>query len=161
MTDVKMDPLAHATISALVALRKTRVSRALAPWIIFGILPDIYLLAAIALSLVGLKAEVFDEWFALQYNVTHSLMVWGIVWLWLCLGLRQLYWPFAMYGLHIVTDMISHQHYLTPWLWPVSGFKVSGVFEYSDPRALLVTYAILIPIWAFIVINRLARADRV
>src|SRR6185436_4595384 len=54
------------------------------------------------------------------YNVTHSLVMWallfGLVWAWK----RRVYWPLAAWALHILCDIPTHstRFFPTPFLWP-------------------------------------------
>ena len=150
----------HATISALMALKKRKWTAGLIPYVIFGVLPDTYALITLPFVLLGLKTQYLDQTFMAQYNVTHSLVIFFMIGIALSLWFRKIYWPFAMYGLHIVTDMISHQHYPTPFLWPLSSLTVTGAFEYTEPKIVLWTYAIMVPIWAFLLLNRKIRAEK-
>jgi hypothetical protein len=54
------------------------------------------------------------------YNVTHSLVIWailfGIVWYWR----GKIFWPLAAWALHILCDIPLHslRFFPTPYLWP-------------------------------------------
>ena len=152
-----MDPFIHGTISALAIVRKTGWSRQIWSFIFFGVLPDIYGIITLALVILGLKSDWLDDNFFAQYNITHSILVFLLVSALVSLCLRKIYWPFSMYGLHIVVDMLSHQITPTPWLWPLSDFTISGWFEYTEPTVFLITYAIVVPVWAFIYLNKKIR----
>ena len=54
------------------------------------------------------------------YNVTHSLVVWGILML-IAVGLYgRRGWPIGAWGLHILCDIPTHslRFFPTPYLWP-------------------------------------------
>lgn len=63
------------------------------------------------------------------YNFTHSLLifvvVFGLVWL----IRRKPLWVLGAWGLHILVDIPTHsfEFFPTPFLWPISDFKVNGI----------------------------------
>lgn len=79
------------------------------------------------------------------YNITHSLIVFAFVFL-LVWALRKkplyemLAWP-----LHILMDIPTHstKFFATPFLWPLSNYKVDGV-PWSHPW-------IFFPDWIFLI----------
>lgn len=63
------------------------------------------------------------------YNITHSLIVFiGIfTTVWIIRG--KAYWPLLAWGLHIIIDIPTHSIELfpTPFLFPLSDFKIDGI----------------------------------
>jgi len=63
------------------------------------------------------------------YNVTHSLIVFALVFAFLWVLARRPVWVVAAWGLHILIDIPTHALVLfpTPFLWPISDIKVDGI----------------------------------
>ena len=86
------------------------------------------------------------------YNLTHSLVVWsvlfGLIWLWR----RHPPWVFLAWGLHILCDIPTHSsaYFPTPFLWPfptpfVQGISwATGWFMATNYSALLLAYITLL-----------------
>jgi membrane-bound metal-dependent hydrolase YbcI (DUF457 family) len=87
------------------------------------------------------------------YNVTHSFLVFALVFGLLWLLFRKPVWLVAAWGLHILIDVPTHSLALfpTPFLWPISDLKVDGIGW--DNAAVLATDVILLvvvySIWLF------------
>ena len=68
------------------------------------------------------------------YNVTHSLVVFGLAFaaVWVVRG-RPL-WEMGAWGLHVVVDIFTHTtaFFPTPFLWPLLNVRFSG-WAWSDP----------------------------
>lgn len=79
------------------------------------------------------------------YNYSHSLiiflLVFGLVWL----ILRRPVWEMGGWILHILMDIPSHSYdfYPTPFLYPVSNFKVNGV-HWGTPWFMITNYSLII-----------------
>lgn len=68
------------------------------------------------------------------YVYTHSLVILCLVAaLLLFLGKRSWMWFTLPYGLHIAMDIPTHERYLTPILYPLSNWTVSGL-SWADAR---------------------------
>lgn len=63
------------------------------------------------------------------YNTTHSLIVFAAVFAAVWLIRKKPFWPLAAWALHILMDIPTHSYDLfpTPFLWPLSDFKVDGI----------------------------------
>ena len=68
------------------------------------------------------------------YNVSHSLIVFAAVFVALWVIFRQPVWEFSAWGLHILFDIPTHsyQFFPTPFLWPISDFKING-WSWASP----------------------------
>jgi hypothetical protein len=79
------------------------------------------------------------------YNLSHSFIIFGIVFLIIYLIKKKIY--FALFGwpLHILIDIPTHSYkfYPTPFLWPISEFKIDGV-AWSTPWFMVLNYSALI-----------------
>jgi len=85
------------------------------------------------------------------YNISHSLIIFGIVFLILFLIFRKPLWVMFGWLLHILIDIPSHTYafYPTPLFWPISDLKFSGV-SWANPIFLIVNYAMLIIVYSII-----------
>lgn len=118
--------------------------------VLFGVFPDIF---AFAISFVYLnylrltgsalpfvvrpgevEPPVQDQHPLLQfthllYNLSHSLFIFFIVFGLTAWYFRQPVWEMSGWFLHILMDIPSHSYafFPTPFLWPVSDFKVDGI----------------------------------
>ena len=83
------------------------------------------------------------------YNITHSLfifvMVFGLFWI----VSRRPLWILAAWGLHILIDVPTHSLALfpTPFLWPISDFKVDGI-GWDNTIILAIDIILLISIYS-------------
>ncbi len=84
------------------------------------------------------------------YNVTHSLVIFLIVFGLLWAIRRKPLWLLGAWGLHILVDIPTHaaSFFPTPFLWPVSSYTLDGInwgnpyIFFSNLGLLLVTYLI-------------------
>lgn len=95
-----------------------------------------------ALSL--LPAYVFHA-----YNMTHSLVVWTVVFTLLWLLAKNPRWLLGAWGFHIICDIPTHasSYFPTPFLWPFTTPFVNGM-SWATPGLLAVNYAALIIAYA-------------
>ncbi len=142
-----MDPIIHGYISAVVGSRRSGWSiRRIWPYMFWGMIPDLYQIIFLSLSFVDITYfnNFYQQNFWTWYNPSHSLISALAVFLVVSLIRRRWCWPLTMWVLHVLFDIISHQFHKTPFLWPVSDFKIMGWFDYTRPSSLLVTYAVAI-----------------
>lgn len=83
------------------------------------------------------------------YNVTHSLVDFGAVFGVVLAIARGTWWPLAAWGLHILIDIPTHSLALfpTPFLWPVSDFRVNGI-GWDQPPILITNVTLLMLTYA-------------
>ena len=78
------------------------------------------------------------------YNVTHSLVVWavlfGIVWYYR----GRIFWPLAAWGFHILCDIPLHslRFFPTPYLWPFPTPFFNGI-PWASGRFMLINYGLI------------------
>ncbi len=79
------------------------------------------------------------------YNLTHSLVVWSILFAVAWSLLKNPPWPFLAWGLHILFDIPTHNsgYFPTPYLWPFPTPFVEGV-SWATPVFLLANYGTLL-----------------
>jgi membrane-bound metal-dependent hydrolase YbcI (DUF457 family) len=78
------------------------------------------------------------------YNITHSIVIFAIMFGLLWIILRRPMWIIAVWGLHILIDVPTHSLALfpTPFLWPISDFKVDGI-GWDNPVILAIDIILL------------------
>lgn len=79
------------------------------------------------------------------YNITHSLAVFALVFSLFWLAAKKPVWIIAAWGLHILIDIPTHSLALfpTPFLWPISDFKVDGI-GWDNPTVVVMDIVLLI-----------------
>jgi len=105
--------------------------------VLFGLLPDtvswgvllIYNLFTGQFSLYLPGPFRIPEWFFTLYGVSHSLIVFIFVVLIVYLVFKKVPIYIFAWSIAIVIDILTHAHeYLaTPFLWPVSEWKFTGI----------------------------------
>jgi hypothetical protein len=160
-----MDFISHALYGGIAFGRK---NRKMFWWaFFFGMMPDILVFGPLFVQkffamLTGggnffgpPDAASIPQYVFQGYNITHSLvifaLVFGIVWL-----LRRkaslviLGWP-----LHILTDVFTHstEFFPTPIFWPVSNFHVDGI-PWSNPIIFIPNVILLIVLYTYFFLIR-------
>lgn len=89
------------------------------------------------------------------YNISHSVIVFAIVFglVWALRG--QPYWELSAWLLHIVIDVPTHtkDFFPTPILWPVSSLKFSGI-SWAEPWFMAVNYGALVLVYLLLYFKR-------
>jgi len=82
------------------------------------------------------------------YNLSHSLIIFLIVFCVFWLILRRPFWELGGWFLHILIDIPTHTYkfYPTPFLWPVSSWKLDG-FSWGTPWFLVWNYIFIVIIF--------------
>ncbi|MCX6763594.1 MAG: hypothetical protein NTZ97_02580 [Candidatus Moranbacteria bacterium] len=93
---------------------------------------------------------MFPAYLQILYNITHSLIIFLAIFLIIWLIRKKPFWELGAWGLHILVDIPTHsyQFFPTPFLWPVSNFKVHSI-SWSDPRIFIPNIIIIILIYGF------------
>lgn len=78
------------------------------------------------------------------YNITHSLIIFGSIFLLVWLIRKKPFLEMGAWGLHILMDIPTHtsRFFPTPFLWPLSSLKVS-VISWAEPWFLITNYIVL------------------
>lgn len=65
----------------------------------------------------------------IAYNITHSLIVFVVVFSLLYHFRKKIFWPIGAWGFHILLDIPFHDagFFPTPFLWPISSYTFDGV----------------------------------
>ena len=166
-----MDVLSHGLWGGVVFGRENK--RAFLCAVAFSVLPDL-LSEGVLLLLVLLGAEGMPKFEGRHpnitefpgyaqgfYDFTHSLVAFGLVSAAVCLLLRRIFRPLLAWGLHILIDIPTHSVALfpTPFLWPVSDFKINGI-GWASPVILVPDIALLIVVYAIWVVRNAAGKSR-
>ena len=82
------------------------------------------------------------------YNITHSFVIFALVFALLWVAAKKPVWVVAGWGLHILIDIPTHSLALfpTPFLWPISSFRVNGI---GWDNAIILTIDIILLIAAY------------
>ena len=90
--------------------------------------------------------SAIPEFVSILYDITHSLVIFALVFISVWIIRRKPFWPLLAWGIHILVDIPSHsdQFFPTPFLWPVSDFHLNGI-SWGSP-------VIFFPNWILIVL---------
>jgi len=149
-----MDILSHGLWGAVAFGRKSRPSFGLA--FVLGLAPDLLsfgiLYIAVALGMAerpdfshGTPPESsIPPYVHHLYNVTHSLVIFLIVYLLIWGIQKRPVWELGAWGLHVLVDVPTHSHafFATPVLWPLVGWKFDG-WQWMNPAILIPNYVLL------------------
>lgn len=139
-----MDIISHGLWGSIAFAKKNRRSFWLA--FLFGVFPDFLAFAPHTLGMLfGLNGhefkfgeppvvEQFPSYIYSIYNVSHSLVVFAVIFLLLWAVFRRPIWEFSAWGLHIFFDIPTHStaFFPTPFLWPVLDVQVNGI-SWGEP----------------------------
>ncbi len=146
-----MDIFAHGLWSAVVYNKVPPKNRYWA--VFFGVAPDLFSFGfffvyrlMIGVLPIG-KPELISipTYVNSLYNISHSLVVWLIVVVLVYLWRKKIPWALGAWALHIVIDIFSHgqEFFPTPFLWPISDFKVDG-YSWGQPLFMAINYSALV-----------------
>jgi hypothetical protein len=78
------------------------------------------------------------------YNVTHSLIIFLLVFLVFWAFLKRPVWELGAWGLHVLVDVPTHSYafFPTPMLWPLFGWRFDG-WQWMTPAILIPNYVLL------------------
>lgn len=89
------------------------------------------------------------------YNITHSLIIFALVFgaVWMIAGRRA--WVLGGWGLHILIDIPTHSLALfpTPFLWPLSDVRVDGI-GWDHPIVWAVDLVLLVAAYSIWLVRR-------
>lgn len=167
-----MDIISHGLWGSITFGRKNRRSFWLA--FLFGILPDFLAFAPVTLAMIlGLSNHEwqfgeppnpagFPTYIYQVYNISHSLIVFAIVFIALWIIFRRPIWEFSAWGLHILFDIPTHStaFFPTPFLWPVSDLQLSGI-SWGQPIIFVPNVILLITLYVWFFWIRPRRLNRV
>ncbi|MBI3671680.1 hypothetical protein HY249_02705 [Candidatus Azambacteria bacterium] len=85
------------------------------------------------------------------YNISHSLIVFCIVFFAVYLIFKRPVWELGAWLLHILIDIPTHSYkfFPTPFLWPVSNWKYDG-FSWGNPTFLISNYLSILAVYVLL-----------
>ncbi len=133
-----MDILSHGLYGGVLVGRKSRKSFWTATF--FGVAPDLFSFGIFTASIwLGYASgpdwgdhhpdmTLIPEYVHTLYNVTHSLVVFSVVFFAVWAIRRKPTWEMFAWGFHVVLDIFTHSFafFPTPFLWPISDYKFDG-----------------------------------
>ncbi len=89
------------------------------------------------------------------YNVTHSLVVFAVAFLLVWAIRRKPMMEMLAWGLHVCMDIPVHSlaFFPTPFLWPLSDFRVDGI-PWSRPYIFYPDWALLIILYGWYIYRK-------
>ncbi|TFG77245.1 MAG: hypothetical protein E4H23_08860 [Chrysiogenales bacterium] len=155
-----MDIFSHALWGGVTLGRKKRSNFFFA--VAFSLLPDffgegvMFLLVILGLdNMPSLKhghpdISEFPMYAQNFYNATHSLVIFFLIFTLVWLLRKKVFLPLAAWGIHILIDIPTHSFALfpTPFLWPLSNFKINGA-HWNSPLILIPNFALLGILYSF------------
>ena len=160
-----MDILSHGLYGGIAFGRKSKQSF----WwsFFFGMAPDLF---SFGLYTIGTWVGFFDhpDWrlgrhvdpnqipsfVYTLYNVTHSFIIFLVIFFLIWLILRKPLWVMASWGVHIIFDIPTHStlFFPTPFLWPISNFHINGrAWNHLDIFLPNVALLIGLYVWFFVI----------
>lgn len=93
---------------------------------------------------------------SLIYSITHSLIIFIIVFMAIFLIKQKFFLPLLGWLLHIIIDIPTHSYkfYPTPFLWPLSSWKFNG-FSWGNKWFMLANYSLILI--AYLLIRRIKK----
>lgn len=151
-----MDVVSHGLWGGLAFGRNRRRDYWLS--FIFGVAPDILSFGILIIAQI-FNFQAKTDWSSqptnadipsyvhILYNYTHSLVIFALVFFIVWWLLRRPFLPLLAWGFHIFLDIFTHstEFFATPFLWPLSNFKINGI-SWSHPL-------IFFPNWIAIIIG--------
>lgn len=160
-----MDIFSHGLWGGIVFGRKSRRDFILAFFI--SLLPDIISFGFnFLLILTGLSPRLnwsgdplplstIPSYVFFLYYITHSFLIFLLVFFIVWAIRKKIYWPLGAWGLHILIDIPSHSFnfFPTPFLWPLSDFKINGI-DWFNPIVFFPNLILLILFYGWFLIYK-------
>jgi hypothetical protein len=165
-----VDILSHGLWGGIAFGRSSRPSFWLA--FVIGLAPDLLsfgiLWIAVALGMAekpdfsyGTPPEsTIPQYVHALYEVTHSFVVFLLVFLLAWYLRKRPQWELAAWGLHVLVDVPTHSYafFPTPVLWPLFNWKFDG-WQWMTPAILIPNYVLLALLYAWFA-SRAAKTGR-
>ncbi|EQB63093.1 MAG: hypothetical protein RBG1_1C00001G0672 [candidate division Zixibacteria bacterium RBG-1] len=154
-----MDIFAHGFWGGITFGRKKIFGLAM----LFGVLPDVsafgpfFVIRLIHRTLQFGKPNLAEipSWVFTSYDISHSLITAAILYGVIRYFNKPLAYTFLAYPLHILCDIFTHSKsfFPTPFLFPVSSYKVDGI-SWADPTFMMVNYSAIFAAYAIFFIAK-------
>lgn len=168
-----MDIVSHGLYGGVFFGRRSRLNYWLA--FFFGIVPDLF---SFGLFTLGTWFGFFErpDWshgpplpeaipffVHVLYNLTHSFVVFALIFSLVWIIRQKPYWLMLGWPLHILIDIPTHssRFFPTPFLWPLSDYQVNG-HPWSSPEIFIPNVILLLSLylWYFFIRSRLTKKER-
>ena len=155
-----MDFISHGLWGGIAFGRSSRRSLALA--FLFGIAPDLLSFGPVVVGAIAAHGLDFSHrighppdpaaipaYVYHLYDLTHSLVVFGLAFALVWLLRRRPLWEMGAWGLHIVVDIFTHStaFFPTPFLWPLFDVRFDGR-SWADPVIFVPNVVLLVVLYA-------------
>jgi membrane-bound metal-dependent hydrolase YbcI (DUF457 family) len=89
------------------------------------------------------------------YNITHSLVIFAVVFGLVWLIRKKVPWVILGWPLHILMDLFTHstKFFPTPIFWPISNFHINGI-PWSEPIIYIPNVILLIILYTYFFVIR-------
>ncbi len=89
--------------------------------------------------------DILPDFVFHAYNLTHSLVVWSVLFALIWALRRHPPWLFLAWGLHVFCDIPTHSsaYFPTPYLWPLTTPYVQGI-SWATGWFMIVNYTALL-----------------
>jgi hypothetical protein len=160
-----MDIISHGLWGSVAAGRKSKKSFWTA--FVFGVGPDLLSFGIFfGAGVLGLShrpdweagppdPQLIPRYVHSLYDLTHSLVIFAVVFALVWLVRKKPLWEMSGWGLHVLMDIPSHssRFFPTPFLYPVSDFTINGI-SWAQPvifipnvAGLVVAYLLFLWSW--------------
>lgn len=160
-----MDIISHGLYGGVAFGRRSRVSYWLA--FFFGIAPDLFSFGLFTgLTFLGLAdhpdwssgrhpdPSAIPAYVHLLYDYTHSFVIFALAFAVVWLVRRRPLYEMLGWALHILVDIPTHsaEFFATPFLWPISDYKVNG-HSWGSPEIFIPNVILLasLYLWYFVI----------
>jgi membrane-bound metal-dependent hydrolase YbcI (DUF457 family) len=94
------------------------------------------------------------------YNVTHSLIIFALVFFIVWLISKKPYLPLFAWGLHVFIDIFTHSYefFPTPFIWPISSYKFNGT-NWGEPIIFIPNLLLLAILYGWFFLKRRNRKN--
>ncbi len=166
-----MDIVSHGLYGSVLFGRSSRKNF----WIafFFGIAPDLFSFGIYTVATwLGFfphpdwtsgqhpAPEAIPQFVHTFYNFTHSFIVFGVIFLLIWLIRKKPYLLMFGWPLHILVDIPTHsdRFFPTPFLWPISDYKVNG-HNWGSPEIFIPNVILLasLYLWFFLLKRRMRK----
>jgi len=148
-----MDVFAHGFWGGITFGRKKFFGQAM----LFGVLPDLlgfgpfFIIRLVNRNLQFGKPNLAEipSWVFTSYDISHSIFTAFVLYGIIRYFSKPMAYTFLAYPLHILCDIFTHSKsfFPTPFLFPVSNYKVDGI-SWADPTFMIVNYTAIITAYA-------------
>jgi hypothetical protein len=107
-----------------------------------------------------IQSPPYSNIIEMLYNISHSLVIFSLVFLLIWLIFKKPIWILFGWLLHILIDIPTHlkSHFATPIFWPISNFKINGLIYWREPVFMIIDIVFLIV--AYLIIFRIEKKKR-